>query len=268
MLQEQDLRLAQEQMHNSRALAWLESVGIHAETVFRYGLGYISNDESGIVRGILFPAYSKGGELVSARVLHPKSSTKMMFYQIGERSFPFGLNHLRGNVPLVVCKNEIDALLVAQEAGDLVDVLAWWESRYTPLRGIENPQWFVVTDKSRSMQIYFWGDIPLCSLYFPNADIRAFVARGGNLRSFIWERCIGEDDPLVFNAVRELGGVCTTGFFACQRRALLSIRPEKKQGYIIMWNAIATAEMRANFRTGQGVKTTALQTKVPDRGEM
>lgn len=241
-MQEQVLRQAQEQIHNSRALAWLESVGIRAETAIGWGLGYILGNDAGIPRGILFPAYSRDGKLVSARVLHPKSAKEMVFCQVGDTPFPFGLNRLRGNMPLIVCKNEIDALLVAQEAGDMVDVLAWWENRYTPLGGIENPQWFVVTDKSKSMQIHFWGNIPLCSLYFPNADIRAFVSRGGDLRSVIWEQCIGEDDPLIFNAVRELGGVCTTGYFACQRRALLSIRSAKERERIMrLWEAIAEA---------------------------
>lgn len=244
------LRESMDRFPGSRASKFLLSEwGIKEETAVRYHLGYLPDGVQigtiSIPRGILLPQISPDGNLKGARVRRPVPPLPGPEFSIvpGSEKYPFGAHLLRNDRPLIVCKNEFDAMLVAQEAGDIVDTIAWWESSFSPLRFISAPQWFVVTNKYKTWTLHFWNDVPLCALFF-ETSICDFAKRGGNVREIILSCCTDQEDPLISSCVVELGGVCTTGFFVSQRLAIMSGRysPKEQASVIRQWEALNKAE--------------------------
>jgi len=193
---------------------------------------------------------------------------------------------MTGKAVVVLCEGEFDGLLVWQEAGDLVDVAALGSAstrptpaHLIPLLGARH--WLLAADCDIAGEraAKMWGEYtarvvrrrPLLG-----NDLTDFWRAGGDLRAWITD-CLerlerrpaagpseaealrAEDrradpsgdrgcDPLVEFAVRELGAVCTTGWFEEQAEILLA-QAEDSPAWRRRWAELAEAARWACWGT-------------------
>ena len=114
-------------------LDWLRGRGLKDETIRKYGLGYITHDArdaaqswglSGkplfLSRGIVIPG-RVGEACWYLKIRRPLGKPKYLHVR-GSRPALFMANDLSANETIVFCEGEFDALLLAQEAGELAGV--------------------------------------------------------------------------------------------------------------------------------------------------
>jgi hypothetical protein len=139
-----------------KARPWLNARGLKDETIEEcklglnpqksfpsresWGLETVIKEETGkpkklwLPRGIVIPCYRRG-ELVRLRIRRPVDDPK--YYIVpGSANTPMLLGH--GQRSLVIVESELDAMLVYQEAGDLIDVIALGSAQVRPDKQTQN----------------------------------------------------------------------------------------------------------------------------------
>jgi hypothetical protein len=115
----------------------------------------------------------------------------------------YGLEHLAGKAAVVICEGELDAVLLHQEAGDLVDVVAvGTKAAKAEPKGLahllEASRWLLALDRDAEAEAETWAEYsgrvrrirPL-----EGNDLTDFHNAGGDLRAWI-EYHLGTDGRL------------------------------------------------------------------------
>jgi len=183
----------------AKAREWLHERGLSGETIHHWRLGY---NPAGCrihglwtPRGIVIPCFV-GDVLWYVKVRRPVPPLAGPKYQqmAGGKSALYGLDHLAGRRVAVICEGELDAVLLWQEAGDLVDVVATGSASGRPalpflvhLAGAA--RWLVALDRDDAGEqgADWWGDYsarvrrvrPL-----QGKDLTDFAQAGGDLRAW------------------------------------------------------------------------------------
>jgi hypothetical protein len=104
----------------------------------------------------------------------------------------YGLDHLAGRDTVVICEGELDAVLLWQEAGDLVDVVAIGTkgAKIEPkgLAHLKAPRWLVALDNDADEKAREWIAYTARAKRIrpmEGNDVTDFHAAGGDLRSWI-----------------------------------------------------------------------------------
>jgi hypothetical protein len=151
-----------------KARAWLAERGLSDETIKRWRLGY--HEEQGAIEGIWTPRGVTipgivDGELRYIKVRRPVPPLDGPKYQCakGSKSSMFGLDRLAGKGVAVICEGEFDAMLLDQEAGDLVDVVAIGSKTATPsVRELNRlttaSRWLLVLDNDADERADAWAE--------------------------------------------------------------------------------------------------------------
>ena len=117
-----------------RARDWLHERGLADETLRAYSIGYISGDRYDdpaawgldgkkiwLPRGVALPWIETDGTIWGVRVRRPAGKPK--YWSIKDSVLAiFGARHIVGRRTAALTADEFDAMLLRQEAGDLVDV--------------------------------------------------------------------------------------------------------------------------------------------------
>jgi DNA primase len=182
----------------AKARRWLAGRGIQEDTARAWRLGYNPARRElhglAIPRGIVIPCFV-GSSVQYVKVRRPVPPLPGPKYQQvkGSRSALFGLNHLAGRRVAVICEGELDAALLWQEAGDLVDVVALGSKDARPalpwlayLAGAS--RWLVALDRDADDVATWWGDFSsrvrrVRSLQ--GNDLTDFYRAGGDLRAWV-----------------------------------------------------------------------------------
>ncbi|MBN1815049.1 MAG: hypothetical protein JXA14_24660 [Anaerolineae bacterium] len=182
----------------AKACGWLAGRGIVEETARAWRLGY--NPCRGVLcgleipRGIVIPCFIDGAVqyIKVRRPVPPLPGPK--YQQVkGSRSALFGLDHLAGRRVIVICEGELDAVLLWQEAGDLVDVVALGSKGARPALPwlaylVGASRWLVALDRDADDAADWWGEFssrvrrvrPL-----QGNDLTDFYHEGGDLRAWV-----------------------------------------------------------------------------------
>jgi DNA primase len=182
----------------AKAREWLVGRGIVEETARAWRLGYSSRRGAvcglEIPRGIVIPCLVDGAVwyIKVRRPVPPLPGPK--YQQVrGGKSALFGLDHLAGRRVAVICEGEFDAILLWQEAGDLLDVVALGSRGARPalpwlahLAGAS--RWLVALDRDADDMATWWGEFssrvrrvrPL-----QGNDLTDFHQAGGDLRAWV-----------------------------------------------------------------------------------
>jgi DNA primase len=182
----------------SKARQWLAGRGIVEETARAWRLGYNPRrrDLRGLMipRGIVIPCFV-GDAVQYIKVRRPVPPLPGPKYQQvkGGKAALFGLDHLAGKRVVVICEGELDAVLLWQEAGDLVDVAALGSKGMRPalpwlayLAGAS--RWLVALDRDADDAADWWGAFSsrvrrVCPLQ--GNDLTDFHQAGGDLRAWV-----------------------------------------------------------------------------------
>lgn len=179
----------------SRARAYLAGRGLQEKTIRGWGLGFNPEEReiSGLwtARGIVIPCwvgYIPWGIKVRRATGEPK-----YIHVKGSKPALFGLDMLTSKQTAVVCEGELDAILLWQEAGDLVDVVAIGSKTASPAvpflgRLIGASRWLLALDLDADKEAEKWGEWsarvqrvkPL-----QGNDITDFYKAGGDLRRWV-----------------------------------------------------------------------------------
>jgi hypothetical protein len=190
---------------DNRALAHLHSRGLTDETISIWGLGYherkrwrnpgewgLEGDKMVYLpQGVVIPW------TVDEAVWHVKfrcfdDGPKYIRIRGGEPQL-YGLDRLTGKAAVVICEGELDAALLWQEAGDLVDVVAIGsKAAKVGAKGIAHlagaSHWLLALDTDAEAEASRWAEYsarvqrikPL-----DGNDLTDFHNAGGNLRAWI-----------------------------------------------------------------------------------
>lgn len=182
----------------AKARRWLAGRGIREDTARAWRLGYNPARRKlhglAVPRGVVIPCFV-GGTVQYIKVRRPVPPLPGPKYQQvkGSRSALFGLDHLAGRRVAVICEGELDAMLLWQEAGDLVDVVALGSKGARPalpwlahLAGAS--RWLVALDRDADDVATWWGEFsgrvrrvhPL-----QGNDLTDFYRAGGDLRAWV-----------------------------------------------------------------------------------
>jgi DNA primase len=182
----------------AKARRWLAGRGIVEETARAWRLGYNPRRGAvcglGIPRGIVIPCLVDDAAwyIKVRRPVPPLPGPK--YQQVkGGRSALFGLDHLAGRRVAVICESELDAMLLWQEAGDLVDVVAVGSKGARPALPwlaylVGASRWLVALDRDADDVATWWGEFssrvrrvrPL-----RGNDLTDFHQAGGDLRAWV-----------------------------------------------------------------------------------
>lgn len=223
-----------------KARDWLHGRGLRDEALKTWGIGYNPADRriAGLYvpRGIVIPCLVDGAVqyLKVRRPAPPLPGPKYRQVKGGVGAL-FGLDHLTGKSTVVICEGEFDAILLWQEAGDLVDVVATGGANVRPAvrflgRLLAARRWLVATDRDEAGDkgAEWWSDFsarvrrvrPL-----EGRDLTDFHQAGGDLRAWVAHHLKQEEaerpaatapdgiwaDPLVRWAVEKLGAEVING---------------------------------------------------------
>ena len=195
----------------AKARKWLHERGLADDTLRWWRLGYNPADRKihGLwtPRGIVIPCFV-GGVLWYIKIRRPVPGVPGPKYQQvkGGRLALFGLDSLGSRRRVVICEGELDAVLLWQEAGDLVDVVAIGSKAAKPplsllahLAGAS--RWLVALDNDADGAAGWWAEYSarvrrVRSLQ--GNDLTDFHQAGGNLRAWVMyhlDRLDAETDP-------------------------------------------------------------------------
>lgn len=198
--------LAREAQHylwcreGAQAMDWLYRRGLTEVTLWRWRLGYNPTsrrqDDVWLPQGIFIP-YLDGERVVAIKVRrlpYEKEGPKYIWIK-GSRSGFFGLHRLEGRRVLVLVESELDAILIWQEAGDLVDTVATSSASYRPTPEVltflaRSPHWLLIRDHDQAgeRQAAWWSSFSarVTTVTPPQGkDPTEYVQRGGNLREWL-----------------------------------------------------------------------------------
>jgi len=218
----------------AKARGWLHGRGLADGTIRAWRLGYNPTDGRRlhglrIPRGIVIPCFVDGAAqyLKVRRPVPPLPGPKYQHVAGGKPAL-FGLDRLTWQRVAVICEAELDAILLHQEAGDLVDVVALGSKGTRPAlpwlaRLLTASRWLVALDCDADKAADWWGDFsPRVRRVRPlqGNDVTEFHQAGGDLQTWIEyhlarnaepvrvaPQADGLGDPLVSFAVEELGAV-------------------------------------------------------------
>ncbi len=183
-----------------KARAWLHERGLTDDTLRAWRSGY--NPTARKVRdlwtprGIVMPCFV-GDVLWYVKVRRPAPPLPGPKYQKlkGSKSALYGLPFLTGKRAVVICEGELDAVLLWQEAGDLVDVVAVGSASGRPampflVRLAGATRWLVALDRDAAGETGadWWGEYsarvrrvrPL-----QGNDLTDFHQAGGDLHAWV-----------------------------------------------------------------------------------
>ena len=179
----------------ARALEYLVGRGIQEDTAKTWGLGF--NPEARkigglwIERGLVIPGWVG---YIPWYLKIRKGSGDPKYVQVkGSKPALYGLDMLVGRPVVIICEGELDAILLWQEAGDLVDVVALGSKGAQPAipflgRLIGASRWLVCLDNDAEAEAAKWGEWsarvrrirPL-----QGNDVTDFHEGGGDLRRWV-----------------------------------------------------------------------------------
>ena len=185
-----------------KAREWLHERGLQDKTLrsWRIGFNPASRKVHGlwVERGIVIPCFVDDGTLWYLKVRRPvPGSARNKYVQVkgGSNHVLFGLDHLTGKRAAVVCEAELDAILLYQEAGDLVDVVATGSATGRPAprflaRLLPATTWLVALDNDRAgEQGYRWWREQSARVRrvrpLQGGDLTDFYRGGGDLQEWI-----------------------------------------------------------------------------------
>lgn len=199
------------------ALAWLKQRGLSEATLHAWQVGYnpTSRKLSGlwVDRGITLPYYL-AGQLRAINVRRSDmflkqnpAKAKYVMVQGSQRDF-FGVDHLSHKPDLVIVEGEFDAMLVWQQANDLVDVLTMGAAgkvarELSLIYLVSAKRVFVATDNDQAGDA---GAIKWLKLVgergqrcvVPNGkDVTDFWKQGADLRCWLMQTLAGTPDALL-----------------------------------------------------------------------
>ncbi len=204
----------------AKARAWLNARGLIEATCRAWRLGYHSKDDRigdlYVPRGIVIPCFF-AESLWYVKVRRPVPPLpKPKYWQVGGSKLTlFGLDKLAGRPEIVICEGELDALLLRQIAGDLVDVIAVAGAAQRPnaqtlLRLAEYRRWFIAFDHddAGAEGAAWWGFAARTRAVRPlqGKDLTDFHLAGGDLRAWVEFLLAREGQPV---AVDGAGQVAT-----------------------------------------------------------
>lgn len=185
----------------ARAIRWLNERGLRDDTIQLFQLGYNSRDQElfglWVPRGIVIPAFRKD-RLWYLKVRRPVAKAQGDKYgQVkgGGRLALFGAESLSGKSVAVVCEGEFDAMLLYQEAGDLVDVVAIGSAQTRPaLLGVgplaKAIRWLIALDADSAGEkgAEWWDEFSARTRRIrppEGKDLTDFHIAGGDLRAWV-----------------------------------------------------------------------------------
>ena len=203
-------------------LDWLHRRGLTDETIRAWRLGWhdrnrwrdpgpwgLNNGKKiWLAEGVVIPWIVKGD------VWHVKTrrfDDELKYIRVrGGQPTLYGLDRLTGRRKVVICEGELDAVLLWQEAGDLVDVVAIGsKGSRPPLSHLFNlvgaSQWLVALDNDAEVEARKWGHFSnrVKRACIPEGnDLTEFYQTGGDLRTWIFD-CASE----VFGSITPPGEV-------------------------------------------------------------
>ena len=177
------------------ALAYLESRGIQEDVARAWGLGLNPKAQElrglWVQRGIVIPGWV-GCIPWYVKIRKPAGDRKYVQVE-GSKPALYGLDMLQGRSAVVICEGELDAILLHQEAGDLVDVVAIGSKSANPAipflgRLIGASRWFVALDADAETEAAKWGEwserVKRAEPLQGN-DVTDFKRAGGDLRRWV-----------------------------------------------------------------------------------
>ena len=149
----------------SKARAYLAGRGIREDTAKTWGLGFNPKAQEvrglWIERGIVIPGWVG---YIPWYVKIRKATGKPKYEHVkGSKPALYGLDKLAGRRVVIICEGELDAILLHQEAGDLVDVVALGSKGAQPAipflgRLIGASRWLVCLDNDADAEAAKWGE--------------------------------------------------------------------------------------------------------------
>ena len=181
----------------ARARSWLKRRGLTDDTVSRWHLGFngVSQKIAGlwVPRGIVIPCLA-GGQVWYLKVRRATSQPKYIQVK-GSQLALFGADTLSGRDVATVTEGEFDAMLLHQEAGDLVGVVtlgsasARLPDAWVPhLLGVKRLLIAYDTDTAGSEGASAWRALSVKAqrlIPLAGKDITDFHLAGGDLRAWI-----------------------------------------------------------------------------------
>ena len=192
----------------TKARSWLNRRGLAKDTVRKWRLGFNPRDQkiSGlwVPRGIVIPCLAAG----QAWYLKVRRATDQVKYSqvSGGRIALFGADTIANHDTVVVTEGEFDALLLHQEAGDLVGVVtlgsasARLPEAWVPyLLGVHRLLVAYDTDAAGALGAARWKAIsPHAQRLVPLAgkDVTDFHLAGGDIRAWVQFALAADRDPI------------------------------------------------------------------------
>ena len=193
----------------AKARAWLTDRGLTDQTIKGWHIGYNDKDQDlrglWVRRGIVIPCFSQDWRVWYLKIRRAvpggsdydpqRHGPKYVQVKGAGRGALFGLSHLSDRKTLAICEGELDAILLWQEAGELVDVVATGSATTRPaprflahLAGAS--RWLVALDQDQAGDrgADWWDDFsqrvrrvrPL-----QGNDLTDFHQAGGDLKAWI-----------------------------------------------------------------------------------
>jgi DNA primase len=191
----------------ARARAWLKKRGITDKTLRRWCLGFNPNDQKlcglGVPRGIVIPCLA-AGQTWYLKVRRATGQTKYSQVTGGQIAL-FGVDTIASHDTVVVTEGEFDAMLLHQEAGDLVGVVtlgsaaARLPDAWVPyLLSVQRLLVAYDTDAAGAEGAAMWEWIsPRAERVVPlvGKDVTDFYLAGGDLRAWVQFALDAEGEP-------------------------------------------------------------------------
>jgi len=189
----------------TKARTWLyDKRGLSEDTIRAWRLGYNPTDRKmhGLwtPRGIVIPCLInetpwniKVRRPVSTGPAYDRKKHGPKYQQVtGGRAALFGLDHLDGKQVAVICEAELDAVLLWQEAGDLVDVVAVGSKGMKPTLSFlahlaSAAHWLVAIDNDAEEAAGWWSGYSARvhrARPLQGNDLTDFHQAGGDLRAW------------------------------------------------------------------------------------
>jgi DNA primase len=186
-------------------LNWLHGRGLTDATIKRWGLGWHDKDrwrdpeQFGLTgkkvwlpRGVVIP-WTVGGDVRHVKVRRFADDPPKYIRVRGGQPALYGLDFVTGKRVVVICEGELDAVLLWQEAGDLVDVVSIGTKgqKVAPpflARLVGAARWLVALDNDADDKAQEWGDFsPRVRRVHPlqGNDLTEFAQAGGDLRQWV-----------------------------------------------------------------------------------
>jgi hypothetical protein len=188
--------------------AHLHDRGLNDETIRRWGLGWheksrrseaakwgLNGKRIYLPRGVIIPWTVDGAtHHVKVRLFETWQGDTPKYIGVrGGRPTLHGLDHLEGKAAVVICEGELDAVLLHQEAGDLLDVVALGSksAKVAPeslVHLLGASRWLLALDADAEDEAGVWSEYsarvkrvrPL-----EGNDLTDFHNAGGNLRAWV-----------------------------------------------------------------------------------